>query len=284
MKAQRLDCSPIITVGSSPTLEGNVNGPSLVLAPPWLENPLGKYYLYFAHHNGTFIRLAYSDHLEGPWRIYEPGTLRLEDSFCYDHIASPDVHVDAENQQVRMYYHGWAANAQRTKVAVSDDGINFAARPENLGHSYFRVFQWGDYHYALGMPGIFYRSKDGMTGFELGPTVFPSNIRHTALDLVGDTLNIYYSYAFSCPESILHCTIDLTQDWMDWKASEPALVLEPSTDYEGIDAPLAPSKRGAILDRVRQLRDPGIFRENGQTYLLYSVAGEQGIALAELQK
>ena len=159
MKAQRMDCNPIITVDSSPSLEGNVNGPSLVLAPPWLENPLGKYYLYFAHHIGASIRLAYSDHLEGPWRIYEPGTLRLEDSFCYDHIASPDVHVDAEQRQVRMYYHGWAANAQRTKAAVSDDGINFTARPENLGHSYFRVFQWGGYHYALGMPGIFYRSK-----------------------------------------------------------------------------------------------------------------------------
>ena len=37
------------------------------------------------------------------------------------------------------------------------------------------------------------------------------------------------------------------------------------------------------MERVRQLRDPAIFRENGQTYLLYSVAGEQGIALARLQ-
>ena len=133
MKAQRLNSSPIITVDSSTSLDGNVNGPSLVLAPPWLENPLGKYYLYFAHHNGTFIRLAYSDHLEGPWRIYEPGTLRLEDSFCYDHIASPDVHVDNDKRQVRMYYHGWAANAQRTKAAVSDDGYQLHSQTRKPG-------------------------------------------------------------------------------------------------------------------------------------------------------
>ena len=113
--------------------------------------------------------------------------------------------------------------------------------------------------------------------------MFSSNIRHTALDLDGDTLNVYYSNAFSCPESILHSTIELTRNWMDWKASEPALVLDPATDYEGIDTPLAPSKRGAIMERVRQLRDPAIFPENGQTYLLYSVAGEQGIALARLE-
>jgi hypothetical protein len=34
---------------------------------------------------------------------------------------------------------------------------------------------------------------------------------------------------------------------------------------------------------VRQLRDPAIFPENGKTYLLYSIAGENGIAIAELK-
>jgi len=38
------------------------------------------------------------------------------------------------------------------------------------------------------------------------------------------------------------------------------------------------------LGPVRQLRDPGIYRENGKTYLLYSVAGENGIAIAELKE
>jgi len=32
----------------------------------------------------------------------------------------------------------------------------------------------------------------------------------------------------------------------------------------------------------RELRDPCIFRENGQTYVLNVVAGERGIAGAEL--
>jgi hypothetical protein len=30
------------------------------------------------------------------------------------------------------------------------------------------------------------------------------------------------------------------------------------------------------------LRDPGIFVEGGKTYLLYSIAGESGIAIGEL--
>ena len=33
---------------------------------------------------------------------------------------------------------------------------------------------------------------------------------------------------------------------------------------------------------VNQLRDPAIYEEDGRVYLLYTVAGERGIALAEV--
>ncbi len=33
----------------------NIAGPSLVRLPDWVENPLGRYYLYFADHRGTYI-------------------------------------------------------------------------------------------------------------------------------------------------------------------------------------------------------------------------------------
>jgi hypothetical protein len=39
-----------------------------------VNRPLGRYYMYFAHHIGHFIaRLA--DQLSGPWKICEPGVL-----------------------------------------------------------------------------------------------------------------------------------------------------------------------------------------------------------------
>jgi hypothetical protein len=47
---------------------------------------------------------------------------------------------------------------------------------------------------------------------------------------------------------------------------------------------LDPSRRGNVMVPVRQLRDPGIYREGGRTYLLYSVAGEHGIGIAELEE
>jgi len=67
--AVRFQDNPILTPQSSPSLGTNLNGPSLIRVPAWLERPLERYYLYFAHHRGTFIRLAYADRLSGPWHV-----------------------------------------------------------------------------------------------------------------------------------------------------------------------------------------------------------------------
>lgn len=285
LKAIRLGKNPIITPNMDSRMGVNVNGPSLIRAPEWLENPLGKYYLYFSHHQGEYIRLAYAETLEGPWETYEPGTLKLADSFCIHHIASPDVHVEPEKQQIRMYYHGVIPTKEQiSRVATSKDGIHFRCSPEALGSSYFRVFQYRGYYYALGMPGTFYRSKDGMTGFEQGPNLFTEDMRHSAVKLDGDTLSVFYSNVRDCPERILLSTVRVDRDWMDWRESEPVTILQPETVFEGVDLPLVPSARGWAPEPVRQLRDPAIFLEGRHTYLLYSVAGERGVAIAELSE
>jgi hypothetical protein len=134
----------------------------------------------------------------------------------------------------------------------------------------------------LAMPGVFYRSRDGLSGFAEGPTLFTPDMRHAALTLDGPILSVFYTNVGDCPERILLSTIDLTLDWRSWVASAPVVVLEPECDYEGGHLPHVPSVRGLASEPVCQLRDPAIFREHGRTYLLYSVAGERGIAMAEL--
>ena len=282
MRVKRFPNNPIVQPGES--IGSNINGPSLIRAPGWLEKPLGKYYLYFAHHRGRCIRLAYADSLNGLWSIYEPGTLRLDQTHFQEHIASPDVHVDHENHRFLMYFHGvLPGKGQFSSIATSSDGIHFTARPEILGQCYFRVFKWKEYTYALAQPGIFYRSRDGLSDFQEGPTLFTKNIRHTALKLDEDILSVFYSNIGDAPERILLSTIELTPDWMTWSVSEPQEVLEPELDYEGADLPIEPSVEDWAPNRVRQLRDPAVFQEGGRTYLLYSIAGERGIAMAEFQ-
>lgn len=285
MRAVRLESNPIVTQAMHASLGDSINGPSLIRVPGWLPDPLGRYYLYFAHHQGTFVRLAYADRIEGPYRIHEPGTLRLDATPFKGHIASPDVHVDEARRELRMYYHGpHARGDQWTAVARSKDGQHFNSGTELLGPSYFRVFEWDGWHYALAMPGLFMRSRDGLTGFESGPKLFGDEQRHTALLLRGDELTVFYTNAGDCPERILYSCVSLTKDWMEWKASLPETLLEPGTPWEGADEPLVPSKRGSVHTLVRQLRDPCVYEEEGKLWLLYAAGGEHCLALARLER
>ncbi|MBW2622422.1 MAG: hypothetical protein JRD68_05915 [Deltaproteobacteria bacterium] len=288
MKVTRFSENPIIRPLMDDRMGNNINGPSLIRVPDWVADPLGRYYLYFAHHQGDYIRLAYADQLTGPWNIYTPGVLDLKDSFFNDHLASPDVVIMPERQEIRMYYHGQnkpdpGPHYQFERVAVSKDGLLFTAHGERLGNPYFRTFQWEGYTYALSMPGKFYRSKDGLTSFERGPMLFSRDMRHSATRIDQGVLQVFYTNAGDCPEKILLSTIELKPDWNDWRITEPVTVLEPEMDYEGGNLSLAPSARGAIFEPARQLRDPCLYEEDNGIYLLYAVAGENGIALAKVR-
>ena len=311
---------PIITPETHPSIGNNIQGPSLIRVPDWVENPLGRYYLYFADHKGTYIRLAYADTLKGPWQVHAPGSLHLKDSLfptdpppvpadggaaaqarsrasmpgkrSHDfnteatttHIASPDVHVNADERRIVMYFHGLEAFAkQATRVAVSENGIDFTAKPEILGRTYFRAFRHRDRVYAMAMPGQFYRSSDGYTGFEEGPRLFNPDMRHAALLIRGDTLNVFWTQVGHAPESVLLSTIDLSKDWSEWQNSEPVEILRPEYPWEGADAPVEPSVRSTAYGFVNQLRDPAIYAEGDEIYLLYAVGGEAGIALARVE-
>ncbi|PCJ63085.1 MAG: hypothetical protein COA79_02640 [Planctomycetota bacterium] len=287
MTITRFKTNPLITPSLDESIGTNVNGPSLIKVPDWIENPLGKYYLYFAHHGGKHIRLAYADQLDGPWKIYQGGVLQFSQTKCQSHIASPDVHVDQENKKIRMYFHGDYPDVQLTHLAFSIDGLSFVPEDEVLGDFYFRVFKYKEWFYAIakvhgpGGEGQLYRSKDGLHEFEKGQKTI-MNQRHVAIYLKGDCLYVFLSRGLDCPESIMCSTVQLNDDWKSWKFSEPEIVLKPQEKYEGVDHPLVASAFGAIHGPAYQLRDPCIFEEDDKIYLFYSCAGESGICGSEV--
>ena len=310
IRAVRLSPEPIIRPHMDDRMGANINGPSLIRVPDWIEAPLGRYYLYFADHKGAYIRLACADRLTGPWRMHTPGTLTLaashfaterpdpaaisegtrrdaaasiEQDYLHPHIASPDVHVDHDRREIRMYYHGMLEDGeQRTRVAVSTDGIAFEARPEILGNSYFRVFRHQGWHYALVMPGELRRSRDGLTGFASGPVLFCPEMRHAAVRCAGGALDVFWSRVGDAPERILHSRVRLGGEWTQWREEVTRVVLEPELAWEGAGASIEPSVRGEINRLVRQLRDPCLYEEGGRTYLLYCGGGESAIGIAEV--
>ena len=285
--AVRFPENPLLHTGLNSSIGTNLNGPSLIRVPDWVSDRLGRYYLYFAHHQGTFIRMAYADDVHGPWTVYRPGVLDLEQTACRYHIASPDVHVLDEHRRIVLYFHGVTEAGQLSFRASSADGLGFEAERTALGPSYFRVFRHDGAWFAIArVPdlsggGILLRSADGRDPFEPGPAILP-RMRHAAVVKKETTLRVFYSRVADCPERILVSGMRLEGDWRRWQASEAAEVLRPELPYEGSDRPLRPSTSGAVHEPVNELRDPAIFREAGRTYLLYSGAGETSICGAEL--
>lgn len=215
LKVVRLnEGKPIITrqmfeQDGAPDFEGmNINGPALIKVPEWLKasgkvvNKDANYYLYFAHHQGKYIRLAWAKKLEGPWNLYgvrntegRRGVLDLGKAArielapglaIVNHVASPHVVVDDGQRMIIMYFHapttvpGRTKNEQKTLVAVSGDGLDFnqvsnsprtsGIRPVTLGTSYFRVFNWNKNTYAVGNRGTLYRAPDklAVSGLDIG--------------------------------------------------------------------------------------------------------------------
>ncbi|MFL5284085.1 MAG: hypothetical protein ACJ8AW_24605 [Rhodopila sp.] len=66
IRVTRLGDGPIIGPWSHPSIGVNIQGPSLIRVPDWVEDRLSDYYPYFADHKGSYIRLAYADRVTGP--------------------------------------------------------------------------------------------------------------------------------------------------------------------------------------------------------------------------
>lgn len=318
LRAVRLLDGPVIWPDLHPSIGVNIQGPSLIRIPEWVEGRLGTYYLYFADHKGSYIRLAYADDLAGPWKVHPPGSLhlvqtdflatpptvapeelqRFEEQYrargitlSHDilseittpHIASPDVHVDEKTHSIVMYFHGLdGVGHQVSRVAVSSDGVNFTARPEVIGRSYMRIFHYDGMTYALTMPGNLSRSASGLDGFEAGPTLFNPNMRHAAVLRRGNVLWVFWSQVGDAPERILLSRIPLEGNWDTWRDGPPVEVMRPERAWEGAAAPSLPSVRSTAYGLVNQLRDPAVYEEAGALYMLYAVGGESGIAIARL--
>lgn len=158
----------------------NINGPSLIRIPDWIPtnrraNSSAQYYLYFGHHSGDYIRMAWAANIEGPYTLYDnfrnPGDRGVLDNAGEDiflgnntvieenHLSSPDVHVDNENRRIIMYFHSGSSffvdgdeqSRQVTWVSTSPYGLEFYnnIEPVHLGNSYFKVFESNNELYSL---------------------------------------------------------------------------------------------------------------------------------------
>ena len=277
----------------------NINGPSCIKVPKWCNNKLGDYYLYFAHHSGLYIRMAYADKPDGPWIEYSGGVLPIEGLIdAHNHIASPDIFIDHKNKEIRMYFHSpsYKKKQQWTFIATSKNGIVFSQySPLAIAPFYLRVFNFNNFFYGMSKGGNIWFSESGLGAFSPLHNPFdrsldheiwhnsPGSIRHVALFCRDNTLYIFFSRIGDAPEKILCGTINLSLPSKDWKVENIRMILKPENKYEGAHLPIKPSNAGTAVFAENALRDPFIFEDDHKLYLFYCVMGESGIALAELE-
>lgn len=324
IEAERFEGSHIVSERMLPAgMRESICGPSMIRVPDWVEKPLGRYYLYFAHHNGRHIRVAYADEPEGPWTLHPPGVAPLASiPLLRRHIASPEAVIDSENRRIILFVHGRPAKAsvsdegdgdgpQVTVPLDSTDGLDFQMRKILSGPAYLRLFfRRGRWFAVNGRGDLFvgdqllqpFRPVKSLIGASVldaidplllgepgAPTHRPAKgpdryaVRHSGLDLIGDTLLIYFTCVGHRPERIFATAVDLRPPPEQWIAGGATEVLRPETEWEGAKLPLAYSKGGRSRVWENALRDPAIFRENGRVWLVYSTAGEHGLGMVRLR-
>ncbi|MEL7154112.1 MAG: hypothetical protein AAFN51_10070 [Pseudomonadota bacterium] len=297
----RVQDGPIIHQAMHPSLGDNINGPSLIHIPDSIADPLGRYYLYFSHHKGQHIRLAFANRVEGPWTIHPSGVMPLETSpfaqtkpdvpqpawavvqntdGLYPHLASPDVLIEPDGA-LQMYVHGLDASGEQvTHHAVSADGLDWSFKELVIPDTYLRIFDWRGSTYAMARCSRIWRK--GPTGWEAGEIGIDPSVRHVAVLLRGSLLQVLYTRIGDAPEHLLHTSIELGSDWRKWRPSAPpTAVLYPERNWEGAGLPASPSQIGAV-DFANALRDPCLFEDQDKVWLVYAGGGEDALGLAEI--
>ena len=299
IRITRIGDGPMIHQGMHPSLGDNINGPSLIRVPDSTPNRLGRYYLYFSHHKGQHIRLAYTERVEGPWQIHPGGVMPLSGSpfaqtrpevpqpawavaqntdGLYPHLASPDVLI-RQDGSFEMYVHGLDASGEQvTRHATSTDGLNWAFTDLMIPDTYLRIFRWRGETFAMARCSRFWRL--GANGWEAGHIGIDPAVRHVAVLVRRDRLHVLFTRIGDAPEHLLHASIPLDRDWKDWKPDAPAQpILYPEHRWEGAGEPLRRSLIGAV-GFENALRDPCLFLHTGKVWLIYAGGGEHALGLA----
>jgi len=326
----------------------NINGPSLIRIPDWISSenradPSAVYYLYFGHHIGGYIRMAWAENVEGPWHLYQAGNnvtigergvldngdddINVGNGIVIEnnHLASPDVHIDNENQRIILYFHSGSStffngnemDGQYSWVATSPYGLNFNGNiePVRLSTSYFRVFSNNNFLYAfdntesprraLDINNPWQPTDDYYSGStienlwekrsgdflqdpieeNLGLSRSELRVRHTAVRIVDDELQVFYTRRGDSPERIMMSTVDLSVgDWENWELSyPPAPLLNPVSGWEGGQFEPEPSETASAPEDVNQLRDPFVFEDtDGSLFMIYAGSGEDALGIAAM--
>jgi len=277
----------------------NINGPVCLKTPDFIKNPVGKYLLYFAHHGGEFIRIAYSEEIFSGWKFlcHKINTVGEGKNF-HDHVASPDIFIDSIENNIYMFFHSriQGSRKQETFLSKSKDGINFTFVEENVNLPfYFRHVVNENRTLAVTKGGNLYinsispisnawRALNNVYSGESNKEVMHNkagSIRHASLIYYLKILIMFYTKIGDSPERIYAAKIVENKNGL-WLASNELEITRPEFNFEGSNLKAEASISGPSLQEENALRDPYVMWDGKDHFLFYACAGESGIAVGKL--
>jgi len=260
-----------------------------------LENPLGKYYLYYAPHNKPGgICLAYADDLRGPWTEVDGNPLIEKDwapHYEVSHISSPHVLWREDLKEVWLYYHG---DNDTTRWARSKDGLDFTYGGEAVktpemadmsGASYARVFDSP----IAGSPGRFLMTlllfkyeegswarfeKFGLYGAwsDDGETWVLCDEPIVSLADCGHDSFVCSPFVYPRDGKVyLVYHLDEVTDRAEGRNFTDVAAVEIDSDLQKVGKPFVVCERTYFGDENQRFADPCIIEEDGKVYLFGAI-------------
>ena len=192
------------------------------------------------------------------------------------------MHINNVEKSLEMFFHSLDHDGkQRSLRATSNNGLTWQVQPKPVSQIYLRIFRYKRKKDALGWGGQILR--ENLLGiFELGPWTFGGQgHRHADVLVNGEKLHVMWTRIGDAPECIFHSTIDLANYWRDWYGTEGKEILRSKFDRKCAHIPTSTSTVGGLTKQEPALRDPHLFEESEEVYMIY--AGAEKVVLA-LQK
>ena len=272
----------------------NVTGATVL---EWRSRLTGRriFQIYFAGHKARHIRLAESRELLGPYKLrrFPIAMLTRFSRTRRGHVSSPEIYYVGKKKY--LITHAVPKHPEISQLSYISRlwFSRFTPKIKRLDlPSYARAFIHQGRHFVITRAGKLFEVNPKLEILRKTPiskrNLFEKNerdngkhIRHPMVANIQGRLICFYTCIGDTPERVFASEI-LDLEGEKPYFSRPIEIIRPELPYEGADLPITPSTRGSAKRPVNQLRDPYFFTTENKSYLFYSVKGEFGIALCEI--
>lgn len=278
---------------ASDSASNTIYWPWIINVGKLIDNPLGKYYLYYSTDHGQndgYISMAYSNDVLGPYtdngQVYKNGTFETE---------TPSVMWDEHHNQFIMYFHcsgSHEGEAQTSYYITSKDGIIWDSTTQrklfdldatklfgNLHNGYFHPFRAGDSWFGYSLMGG--NNGGGAVSYSEDGYNWITDHNQLGYNCLKDGRYIPLHHGTIVSKWGLHWWVGLQQNFASGtEDKDGSVVMIPMQDlYTPIGQPERLFDLEDALYEDADIRQVTVYEENGMLYVWYQCGDYFNVAI-----